>query len=75
MQVDGHEVAVDGRAVDRLELGVVLAQPVDLVLHLLVGDAEAGQGHLQPVVAGDGDERADLDDGVEGDGALVLAAI
>ena len=32
VQVDGHEVAVDGRAVDDVELGVVLAQAVELAL-------------------------------------------
>ena len=74
MQVDGHEVAVDGRSVDDLELGVVLAQTVELAIDLLVAHAEAGQGDLQPVVAGDGDERPHLDHRVEGDGARVLAA-
>ena len=74
VQVDGHEVAVDGGAIDHLELGVVLAQAVDLVLHLFVLHGEPGQGDLQSVVAGDGDERPDLDHGVEGDGAGVLAA-
>ena len=39
------------------------------LLDLLLADRETGQRHLQPVVAGDGDERAHLDDGVEGDGA------
>ena len=54
------------RAADRLQLGVVLAQPVDLALDLLVAHRQAGHGHLQAVVAGDGDERAHLHHGVEG---------
>ena len=36
--------------------------------------ARPGQGDLQAVVAGDGDDRAHLDHSVEGDGAAVLAA-
>ena len=43
------------RPVHRFELGVVLAEPVDLVLDLLVGDRQPGHGDLQAVVAGDGD--------------------
>ena len=60
-----------GRPTD-LELGVVLPQAVDLAVDVLVADADAGQGHLQPVVPGDGDQRPHLDHGVEADGAAVL---
>ena len=74
VQVDGDEVAVDGRTVHDVELGVVLAQPVDLALDLLLADGEARQRDLQAVVAGNGDDRTHLDHGVEGDGAAVLAA-
>ena len=69
VQVDRDQVAVDGGAIDHVELGVVLAQPVDLVLDLFVLDVEARQRDLQAVVARNGDERAHLDDGIEGDGA------
>ncbi len=73
VQVDRHEIAVDGWPLDHLELGVVLAQPVDLLLHLLVLHGEPGKRHLQPVVAGNGHERAHLDHRVERDRTLVLA--
>ena len=74
VEVDAHEVTVDGGALHDLELRVVLAQPVELALHVVLGDGQAGQRDLEAVVAGDGDERAHLHDGVEGDGAAVLAA-
>ncbi len=74
MQVDRHQIAVDGGPVHDLELGVVLAQAVELALHLLVGDGEARQRDVQPVVARNGDDGAHLHDGVEGHGAAVLAA-
>ena len=41
VQIDRDEVAVDGRAVHDVELGVVLAQPVELALHLFVADGRA----------------------------------
>ena len=75
MQVDGHDVAVDRRPVDRLELRIVLAQAVELAVDLLVAHLEPRQRHLQPVIAGDGDPRPDLDDGVEGHRALLLPAL
>ncbi len=43
MQVDGHQIAVDGGAIHDLELGVVLAQAVELALHLFLGDGETRQ--------------------------------
>ena len=41
VQIDRHQIAVDGGAVHDLELRVVLAQPVELALHLLFADAES----------------------------------
>ena len=55
VQVDRHDVSVDGRPVDRLELGVVLAQAIELPVDLPVIHRERGQCDLQTVVAGDGD--------------------
>ena len=74
VQVDRHEVAVDGGPLDELELGVVLAQAIELVLDLLLGDREAGQRHLEAVVAGNGDHGPHLHHGVEGDRTALLAA-
>ena len=41
VQVDGDQIAVDGGAVHHVELGVVLAQTVELALHLFLGDGRA----------------------------------
>ena len=61
------------RAVDLGQLGELLAQAVDLRVDLLVGGL--GAGHLDPqaAVARHLDAGPDLDDGVEGDRALLLA--
>ena len=74
MQVDRHVVAVGGRPGDLDELGLGLAHPVDLAVDLGVVDDQGRHGGLQAVVAGDADDRADLDDGIEADRAGVFAA-
>ena len=74
VEIDRHEIAVDGRAVHDIELRVVLAQAVELALHLVVADGKPRQRDLQTVVTRDGDERAHLHHGVEGHAAAVLTA-
>ncbi|MDZ7732505.1 MAG: hypothetical protein U5R31_04785 [Acidimicrobiia bacterium] len=66
-------VAVDGLALDGLEGGEALAQVVELVVDLVVVDDRAGDGDPQAVVAADAHLRTDLDHGVEGHRALLLA--
>jgi hypothetical protein len=74
VQVDGDQIAVDGRAAHHVELGVVLAQTVELGLDLVFTDGQARECDLEPVVARDGDDRPHLHDGIEGDDAVVFAA-
>ena len=59
---------------DHLELRVVLAQPVELALHLFVTHGESRQGDMQAVVARNRNDGPHLHDGVEGHGPAVLAA-
>ena len=61
------------RPLDLAQLGELLAHPVDLGPDFLVGRLRGRHRHDQALVAGDRDLRADLDDGVEGERALVLA--
>ena len=49
-EVHHHEVAALGLAVDGLELGGALAQPVDLVVDRAVGHRRVALGDLEPLV-------------------------
>ena len=72
VEVDGDQVTVDSGAPDQFELRVVLPQAIDLAVDVLILDDDAGQGHLQAVVAGNGHRRTNLDDCVEADRPAVL---
>ena len=67
VDVHGHVVAVDGRSGRGGQVAELLAELVHLLADLLVGGLGAGHLGLELVVAGDGDERADLHHRVEAD--------
>ena len=71
--VDHDLVALGSSSLDGLEVGELLAHPVDRLVDIVVAHLDGGNLDLQGFVATDLDRWPDLDDGVEGDGALVLA--
>ena len=70
---DRDVIGVDGRPVDGGQLAVLLAQALDLRVDLFVGGLGLGDLDAQARVARHRNRRPNLDDGVEGHGALVLA--
>jgi hypothetical protein len=71
--VDAHLVALCGGALRGLELRVLLAHRLDARVDVILGRRRARDRHLEPAVALDRDVGAHLDDGVEGDRAVLLA--
>ena len=64
-QVDGHEVAVGRGALDAGEGGEPVAQAVELLVDLLVGDLGVVDGDLEAAVVGHLELGADVDLGGE----------
>ncbi len=73
LDVDGDVVALGRRTLDGGELGVLAEHALDLVVDLLVGGHGRRDGDAQALVARHDHDGADLDDGFEGDRAVLLA--
>ncbi len=71
--VDGHLIGVDRGAIDGLELGELVAHPLDLRIDLFVARSRPRDLDAQAAVAGDADLRSHLDDRVERDRTLLAA--
>ena len=73
VDVDGHLVTVAGGTAHLDQLARRGPEAVHLGGHLVVGDLEAGQGHHQALVAGDGHGGTDQHHGLEGHRARLVA--
>ena len=72
LEVDGGDVAVLGGALDVLEGGEALAQRLDLLVDVVVGDGHVLDLHAEPVVRRDLDRRPHVDLGGELEQGVVL---
>ena len=77
LDVDGDEVLVDDRTIGGLELREPLAQALDPLVDLLVGDRRVRRLHLHPgvVLLGELQARAHLHDGREDQRGRVLEGL
>ena len=71
-QVDGDEVAVGGRALDRDEGAEALTQRLDLLVDVGVADLDVVDARLEAVVGGQLEVGLDVDLGGELEGLVVL---